>query len=370
MRPMIHELLDDELSQQLMEKVKAEARRFTAKHGRRPAIMEVCGSHTNSLAEAGIRQGLREDVRLIAGPGCPVCVTDQRDIDAMIQLGQEDVILCTFGDMIRVPGSRGSLLDAKTAGHDIRVIYNPVDAITIAKENPDREVVLLGIGFETTVPAFSVAMEVAEREGVKNFSIWATYKLVIPILKWLLAQEDVQVDGFILPGHASIVLGLNRYRFLAEEYHVPGVITGFDAVEMLGGIHRLIQLLADGEPAVENAYRMVVRDEGNTTAYALIEKYFEPADEAWRGMGVVPGSGLRIRPEYVQYDARTKFAHMEVPKTRKTACRCGEILKGTIEPPECPLFAKACTPLRPIGPCMVSSEGTCQTHYKYMREVE
>lgn len=359
---------DQTLTLKSVEAVARLARRFKEEYGRVPVFMEVCGSHTMALAKSGIKKRLKDDVRLIAGPGCPVCVTDQRSIDAMIQLSEGGGrILCTFGDMMRVPGSRATLMKAKTEGKDIRVVYGPLDSVKIAEENPDKEVIFLGIGFETTIPILAFAIREAERKKLKNYSIWMTTKLVEPVLKALLDSGDVKLDGFILPGHVSVVLGKQVYDFLVKDYRISGVITGFEPVQMLSGIYKLLRLVLEKKAAVLNDYTSVVKEEGNLVAQKLIEDYLEPQDEAWRGMGTIPNSGLVLKEKYAPFDAKKKF-EISVGEPRKTKCRCGEIIRGLISPEECVLFNRGCTPAHPIGPCMVSTEGTCSAHFQYMRE--
>ncbi|PYZ97482.1 hydrogenase formation protein HypD [Alteribacter lacisalsi] len=351
-----------------VEKVKNAARDFRNQHQRVPVIMEVCGSHTMAFARSGIKTALKDDVNLIAGPGCPVCVTDQKAIDAMIGLaGKQDTILCTFGDMMRVPGSRRSLVDARTEGKDVRVVYSPVDSVTIAERNPEKEVVFLGIGFETTIPLLAMAVRKAERLNLKNYSVWMTTKLVEPVLRTLLDSGEAEVDGFLLPGHVSVVSGEKSYRFLTAEYGLPGVITGFEPVQLLSGTYKLVRMLREGKHAVVNDYRSVVGQSGNQIAQSLMTTYFTFSDEEWRGMGAIPASGLVLKEAYAAFDAKRRF-NVTVPPQRKTACRCGEIIKGRIAPEDCALFGKGCTPVNPVGPCMVSTEGTCAAHYQYMRE--
>ncbi len=350
-----------------IEAVMSVAERFKEKKGRVPVFMEVCGSHTMALAKTGIKTKLKDYVKLIAGPGCPVCVTDQKSIDAMIQLSeQSNVILCTFGDMMRVPGSKYTLTKAKTEGSDIRVVYSPVDSVKIAEENPEKEVIFLGVGFETTIPILALAVHEAKRKKLTNFSIWMTTKLVEPVVRALLESGEERLDGFILPGHVSIVLGKQNYNYLCNDYQMSGVITGFKPVQLLSGIYKLIQLQLEDKIEIINDYTYVVKDEGNAAALTLIDKYLEPFAEEWRGIGPIPDSGLVLKSEYVQFDAKKKF-NVSKESPRKTKCRCGEIVRGLITPEECTLFNKACSPTHPIGPCMVSTEGTCAAHYQYMR---
>lgn len=368
MQELLNKFSDPKLSRKLLGIVKDTAEVFYKENGRKPVFMEVCGSHTMALAESGVKRALLDHVDLISGPGCPVCVTDQKSIDAMIELADgADRIICTFGDMMRVPGTKFSLLEAKTEGKDIRIIYSPPDAVKIAEENPDKEVIFLGIGFETTIPILGVTLKTAIERGVDNFSMWMTTKLVEPILRTLLESKEVHIDGFLLPGHVSIILGEKGYRYLVDEYQIPGVISGFESVELLSGIHKLIRQLLDGRVEIENDYSSVVTAEGNQEAQQIMNRFFVPVDEPWRGIGVIPLSGLDIKEEYAHLNAKHRFP-ITVGEPRKTKCRCGEIIRGAATPEECPLFGKACTPLKPIGPCMVSTEGTCAAHYQFMRE--
>lgn len=358
---------DSALARRSLGAVIGLAEEFKKEHGRIPVLMEVCGSHTMAFAKSGIKTRLKDHVRLIAGPGCPVCVTDQKSIDAMIQLAQgSNRILCTFGDMMRVPGSRVSLMKAKTDGKDIRVIYSPLDSVKIAEENPDKEVIFLGIGFETTIPILTLAIREAERKDLKNYSVWMTTKLVEPVMRALLDSGEVKLDGFILPGHVSVVLGKRSFEFLVEDYKISGVITGFEPVQLLSGIYKILQLLLENKPDVLNDYKYVVKDEGNLLAQNLLKTYLKLDDEDWRGMGTIPKSGLVLKDQYAQFDAKKKYK-VSVGEPRKTKCRCGEIIRGLVTPEECVLFNKGCTPTQPIGPCMVSTEGTCAAHYQYMR---
>lgn len=371
MNNFLKQFANPQLSRGLLQKTKAAAAEYRAKYGRAPVFMEVCGSHTVSLAKSGVKQSLEGEVTFIPGPGCPVCVTDQSDIDQMIRIADvPDTIVCTFGDMLRVPGSRGSLFSRRSAGRDIRMVYNPMEAVTIAKENPDKRVVLLAIGFETTMPMHAIAIKTAVEEKVSNLSFWTSAKLVPPIMTQLLASGETTIDGFLLPGHASIVLGKQIYHEILDPFQVPGVIVGFEPVQLLAGIYRLITRLNQAEYAIDNEYPMVVTDEGNKHAQDMMDAYFVPCDTAWRGIGIIPDSGLAIREEYALWDAKKIFHDLPQEPVRKTACRCGEILRGIAKPTDCPLFAKACTPQNPIGPCMVSDEGACGAHYHYMRAGE
>jgi len=336
----------------------------------RMLLMEVCGTHTMAIARSGLKALAPEGARLVSGPGCPVCVTPAEVIDLGIALaGEPDVVLCTFGDMVRVPGSAGSLDEARARGADVRVVYSPRDCLEIAKEFKDRRVVFFAVGFETTQPGIAATVVEARESGVDNFFILPAMKLIPPALRALLQDKETRIDGFILPGHVSVVLGVEPYQFLADEFGRSGVIAGFEGEAILRAVDRLIELIAGGRPAVQNAYAGVVRPDGNARARELIAKVFEPADASWRGLGVIPASGLSLRPEYESFDA-SRF-DVELPRSEPTdsGCRCGEVLKGMIEPAECALFGKACLPDRPVGPCMVSAEGACQAHYRY-RSIE
>ncbi len=369
MNDLLSRYTNPRLSRGLLQKVKELSSQYREKYGRAPIIMEVCGSHTVSLAKSGVKQALIGEVTFIPGPGCPVCVTDQTDIDQMIRIADEpDTILCTFGDMLRVPGSKGSLLTRRAQGKDIRMVYNPAEAVGIAKENPDKQVVLLAIGFETTMPMHAIALKMAVEAKISNLSFWLSAKLVPPIMTALLASGEATIDGFLLPGHASIVLGKKAYHQILDPFRVPGTIVGFEPVQLLAGIYRLLMRVTNEDYQIDNEYPMIVTDEGNRHAQEILQKYFVPCDTAWRGIGVIPDSGLAIREEYAAWDARKIFQHIPQEPVRKTGCRCGEILRGVANPTDCPLFAKACTPQNPIGPCMVSDEGACGAHYHYMRE--
>ncbi|MDA3936166.1 MAG: hydrogenase formation protein HypD [Actinomycetota bacterium] len=329
-------------------------------------FMEVCGTHTVSIAKHGLREIMPDTLTLLSGPGCPVCVTSNADIDTAIEFAkQPGVIVTTFGDMMKVPGSYSSMSQEKAAGGDIRIVYSPLDALNIAEKNPDNKVVFIGVGFETTAPIIASTIEQAQRRGLDNFLIYSAHKTVPEALRVLVNDPDVQIGGFILPGHVSTIIGLEPYRFLAEEYGVPSVITGFEPVDVLQGIWMLAEQVADGRAEVEIAYKRGVMAEGNPTAIALIEKIFEPCDAEWRGIGVIPGTGLKIREEYGAHDAMRVIPVTPPPPKETKGCQCGEVLRGVILPYECKLFAKGCTPEHAIGPCMVSSEGSCAAYYRY-----
>jgi len=338
-----------------------------AKLGRNVTLMEVCGTHTHAIAEAGLRRLLPPGLRLIAGPGCPVCVTPIDYLDRAEALAAlPDTTLCTFGDLMRVPSSQGSLEQARARGCDVRPVYSPRDALGLAREEPERRFVFLAVGFETTVPTLAAALAEAEADGVENFLLLPGGKLIEPPLRALVADGEVEVDGFLLPGHVSVIIGSDAYAFLADEFAIPAAVVGFTPSDVLLGVADLLEQLAEGKPRVANLYRRVVRAEGNPHAQAVVDRFFEPVDSRWRGLGEIPGSALGLRPEWAHRDASR--IPLELPEPREVrGCRCGEVLKGTIDPPECPLFDRACTPERPLGACMVSSEGTCAAWFRHER---
>lgn len=329
-------------------------------------LMEVCGTHTVAIARNGIRDLMPEGCKLASGPGCPVCVTANRDIDAVIALARvENVILTTFGDMTRVPGSSSSLLKEQAAGRDVRIVYSPLDALSIAQANPDRPVVFVGVGFETTTPLVAMAIKRAAALGLKNFSVYAAHKNMPGALDVLMGDPELKVDALILPGHVSTIIGIEPYRFLAEKYGIPGVITGFEPLDVLQGIAMLMRQLHEGRAEIENAYARGVMAEGNPVALAAIDDVFETCTATWRGLGPIEGSGYRIREQYAQFDALRRF-EPEIEETREPrGCRCGDVLRGIMAPNECPLFRKVCSPENPVGPCMVSSEGSCAAYFRY-----
>ena len=331
-------------------------------------LMEVCGTHTMSIARNGLRSLMPEGIHLLSGPGCPVCVTANRDIDKLVALARTPgVVIATFGDMVRVPGSSTSLQKLAAEGAQVEVVYSPLDALAFAQAHPDAEVVFAGVGFETTTPLIAMAVKRAEALGLANFSVLVANKNMPDALEAIVSDPALHIDGLILPGHVSTIIGPEPYRFLARDYHIPGVITGFDPVDVLQGIQMLLAQIAEGRAEVEIAYTRAVMPEGNPVAVAAIDEVFETCDADWRGLGVIPNSGYRMRPRYARFDAQARFAPDPEPTRDHAGCRCGDILRGIMQPSECPLFAKACTPENPIGPCMVSSEGACAAHYRYYR---
>lgn len=330
-------------------------------------IMEICGTHTHAISRYGIRQALPPNIRLVSGPGCPVCVTSAGDINRIIAFSRArpDVIIATFGDMLRVPGSNSSLQEERAAGGDIRVVYSPLNALDFARTNPEKEVVIYAVGFETTAPTVAATILQARAEGIENLSVLSLHKLTPPAMRALLDSGGAVIDGFICPGHVTAIIGAKAYGFLADDYHAACVVAGFEPLDAIFGIYMLISQLEAGRSEIEIQYDRVVTWDGNRRAQAIIAEVYEPCDSTWRGVGMIPASGLAIREAYARYDALKRFDIPPGDETEPPGCRCGEVLKGMIAPPECPLFGRACNTERPVGPCMVSSEGTCAAYYKY-----
>jgi hydrogenase expression/formation protein HypD len=346
-----------------------EITKLSQKIGKHLKIMEVCGGHTHSIFKYGIEEILPSNLELIHGPGCPVCVMPKGRIDDAIAISQHPhIIFTTFGDAMRVPGSQISLLQAKATGADIRMVYSPLDSLEIARENPEKEVVFFGIGFETTAPSVAFTILQAATECLNNFSVFSNHVLVIPALQALLNNPDLQLDGFVGPGHVSMVIGTEPYQFIAQEYHKPIVISGFEPLDIFQSIWMLLQQIIDDRCQVENQYNRLVKPTGNIIALEAIEEVFAVRETFdWRGLGEIPNSGLKIRPKYAQFDAELKFTIPNLKIADHKACQCGEILKGVMKPWECKVFGTACTPEKPLGSCMVSSEGACAAYYKYGR---
>jgi len=341
-----------------------------AARGRCVRVMEVCGSHTMAIARFGIRGLLPPNVTLISGPGCPVCVTAPGYIDTAIELARRGVTIATFGDMLHVPGSEGSLAECRAAGGILEVCYSPRAALALAQANPGREVVFLGIGFETTIAPVVSLVGRAAGARVANFSLLSAFKLVPPALRAVLSDPDVQVDAFLCPAHVSAIIGTHPYGPFARDHGKPCVIAGFEPLDILYGLCGILTQVVEGRAEVENQYERVVRPEGNPRARAVMERFLAPADTHWRGMGRLPESGLVLRPEFAPYDAEKRFGQAIGPGREPPGCRCGDVIKGKCPPPRCPFFAQRCTPTTPVGPCMVSAEGTCAASYKYDRQRE
>jgi hydrogenase expression/formation protein HypD len=331
-------------------------------------IMEVCGGHTHSIFKYGIEEILTDNIELIHGPGCPVCVMPKGRIDDAIALCQNpNIIFTTFGDAMRVPGSQTSLLQAKAQGADIRMVYSPLDSLKIAKENPNKEIVFFGLGFETTAPSTAFTILRAAAENITNFSMFCNHVLVIPALQALLDNPDLELDGFVGPGHVSMVIGTKSYQFISQSYHKPIVISGFEPLDIFQSIWMLLKQIVEKRCQVENQYNRLVEPAGNKNAIAAMNQVFVVGEFEWRGLGEIPNSGFKIREQYAQFDAEVKFIIPNQKITDPKACQCGEILKGVLKPWECQVFGTACTPENPIGACMVSSEGACAAYYKYGR---
>jgi len=354
------------LSKQLLEKLISLCRKATDKVGRRITLMEVCGTHTTAISKSGLRSLLSEYMELLSGPGCPVCVTDQKDIDKSIALARlPGIVIATFGDMVRIPGSNSSLEQEKARGAQVEVFYSPHDAVAYARKHQNREIIFLGVGFETTIPAVAMSISEAMSQNIKNYVVFSVHKLVPPAMHTLLHDHELRVDGFILPGHVCTITGRKAFDFIGSEYHLPSVIAGFESVDIMQAIYLLLQQIVSGTAATTIGYTRLVHEEGNIRARAIIDRFFDPTDACWRGFGSIPASGLLIKKDYSRYDATVRFP-VDVPESSTTeGCSCGEILKGKLKPSQCPLFGSVCTPSDPIGPCMVSSEGACAAYYQY-----
>lgn len=330
-------------------------------------FMEVCGTHTVAIFQSGISSLLPGKIIHISGPGCPVCVTHESEVAAFMEVAEKPgVVLATFGDLMRVPGPGGKTLKAAQAeGARIKVVYSAFDALKLATDHPKDTVVFLGVGFETTAPTIAATVKMAQDQGLTNFFILSFHKVVPPALEALIGDPLLKVNGFLLPGHVSAVIGVEPYRFIAEKHRLPAVVSGFEPVDILQSLLILLRCKNHGKPEVVNNYRRVVKDEGNAKARAVLNEVFTPSDALWRGIGMIPGSGLKLAPAYERFDAMRVLGVTlkDVPPIK--GCRCGEILKGILRPDECPLFRKACTPANPVGPCMVSTEGSCAAYFKY-----
>jgi len=360
----VDEFRDAELGRVLAGELLA-----AADPGRHYKLMEVCGGHTHAIYKYGIDDLLPDNVELVHGPGCPVCVIPMGRVDDGIAIAHEpDVILTCFGDMLRVPGSHGTLLDAKAQGADVRMVYSPLDALRIAREQPERQVVFFAIGFETTAPSTALTLKRARAEGIENFSVVCNHVTIVPPLRALLESPDLRLDGFIGPGHVSTVVGARPFQFIPQQYGKPVVISGFEPLDVLQSALMLLRQLGDGRCEVENQYARVVPYDGNAAALRVMGEVFalRPHFE-WRGLGFISQSGLRLSDTYADFDAERRFATPGVRVADPKACQCGEVLKGVIKPWECKVFGTACTPERPIGTCMVSSEGACAAYYNFGR---
>lgn len=357
--------LDEFSDPELAGKLIAQIRSATS---RRWAIMEVCGGQTHSIIRHGIDQLLPDEIEMIHGPGCPVCVTPLEIIDKALEIASRpDVIFCSFGDMLRVPGSAKDLFRIKGEGGDVRVVYSPLDALTIAKANPDKQVVFFGIGFETTAPANAMTVHQAKQLDIKNFSLLVSHVLVPPAIAAIMESPTCRVQAVLAAGHVCAVMGTDEYPPLCDKYDIPIVVTGFEPLDILEGIRRTVLQLESGRHELENAYPRAVREEGNAPAKAMLQDVFEVTDRAWRGIGMIPSSGWRLADKYRDYDAEHRFAVTDIHTEESAVCRSGEVLQGLIKPHECAAFGTLCTPRNPLGATMVSSEGACAAHYLYRR---
>lgn len=329
-------------------------------------LMEVCGTHTVAIFKAGIRQLLPQNVELVSGPGCPVCVTPNEYLDTAIAYSKNpEIIITTFGDMLKVPGSSSTLAAEKASGADIRILYSPLESLDIAKKNPNKKVIFLAVGFETTAPLAAATILMAKEAGITNFYVLSAHKLVPPALRALLGTENRHVDGLLLPGHVSAMIGLKPYEFLVDQFNTPAVVAGFEPLDILQSIYLLVRQIHAGVAKLENQYSRIVPDAGNEVACQTLYKVYEDADTAWRGIGHLAGSGLALREEYRAFDAQSNIP-VVIEKTKEHAgCQCGQVLQGNLLPTACPLFGKTCSPEHPVGSCMVSVEGTCAAWYKY-----
>jgi hydrogenase expression/formation protein HypD len=358
----VNEYRNPELAKKLLDRIRARS----SKHIR---LMEFCGGHTVAIFKHGLRQLLPDTVEMLSGPGCPVCVTSAADLDKAIALAKlPDVIITSFGDMVRVPGSTSSLQREKAAGADIRIVYSTQDALSIARDNPDKSVVFIGIGFETTAPAVGASVLQASQENIANYYILSLHKVCPPIMKALLDMGEVKIDGIICPGHVSVIIGSHPYQFIPDKYGIACTVSGFEPLDILLTVDMLVNQIETGQPKVEIAYRRGVKPEGNPQAIRLMETVFEMSDASWRGIGKVAGSGLKLKQEFMKFDAEKAFAINPGPTIEPAGCICGSILRGVDTPLKCKLFAITCTPEHPVGPCMVSSEGSCATYYHYQKQ--
>ena len=360
--------LDEYRDPELAKKLFAEIDRITT---RQWVLMEVCGGQTHSIIRNGIDKLLNKNIELVHGPGCPVCVTPLETIDKALAIAaQDDVIFCSFGDMLRVPGSAQDLFQVKGDGGDVRIVYSPLDAIKLAKENPDKQVVFFGIGFETTAPANAMAVYQAKQQGLTNFSMLVSHVLVPPAIRAVLNSPVNRVQGFLAAGHVCSVMGFSEYVPIVEEYGVPIVVTGFEPLDVLEGIRKTVVQLESGVASAENAYPRAVNFDGNKAAQTLIEDVFETTDRNWRGIGMIPGSGWELSDRYADFDAAQRFEVDDIDTQEPEVCRSGEVLQGLIKPNECEAFGKECTPRKPLGATMVSSEGACAAYYTYGRFID
>ncbi len=358
---------DPLIAEKIVDSIKNKSERIYKRDGKRVSMMEVCGTHTMAIAKSGIRALIGDYVNLISGPGCPVCVTSQGDIDRIIEFSKfKDVIITTFGDMIKVKGSSGKdLSEIRVSGGDVRVVYSPLDAVKIAEETPDKNIVFVGVGFETTAPTVAAAVKTAKKNNVNNFFVAPLFKLVPPALDFLLSSKLCEIDAFILPGHVSVIIGKNAYDFIEKKYQIPSVISGFEPLDILRTVDLILEAVFDRTDFIGLEYSRAVSDEGNRVAIDILAEVFAPSDAYWRAVGVIKKSGYVFSKDYEKFDAFKKYGIKYVEKPEPKGCACGRILLGMAKPSECSLFGKLCTPENAVGPCMVSSEGACAAWYRY-----
>lgn len=363
---MLNNSQDLELSKQILKKVIKLAQIVEDTLGRHIILMEVCGTHTTAISKSGLRNILASHMELRSGPGCPVCVTDQTDIDRILEMARiPDVVIATFGDMVRVPGTHSSLERERAQGAQVEIFYSPHEAVVYAAQHQDREIIFLGVGFETTIPVIALSIAEAKKQGIKNYSVLSVHKLVPPVMRALLKDSELHIDGFILPGHVCTITGRKVFDFIASEYNIPAAIAGFEPADIMQAIYILLEQILHNEAHTVNGYARLVHEDGNKKAQDIMGEFFQTIDASWRGFGLVPESGLALRKGFSHYDAATRFP-VEIPcSPPPEGCSCGEVLKGKLNPNECPLFAETCTPSNPVGPCMVSSEGACAAYYQY-----
>jgi len=362
----IDEFRDKDLAQSLVRQIQVSLSRSRSLRLR---FMEFCGGHTHAILRFGIRKLLPPGIEMLSGPGCPVCVTSATDIDWAIAFSQvPGAILTTFGDMVRVRGTKGSLQSERARGADVRIVYSPLDSLKLAERHPDRSVVFLGVGFETTAPGVAASILEAETKRLRNYSVFSVHKLTPPATRAILDAGEVRLSGILGPGHVTTVIGTRAWGFLAEQYRVPIAVAGFEPLDILSGIHMLVQQLSQGRIRVDNAYPRAALLQGNPTALSVMNKVFEVCDAEWRGMGILPKSGLRLREAYTSFDAAKAFPIHIDSSNDPPGCRCGEVLRGVLSPPQCPLFRRVCSLDNPVGPCMVSGEGACSAYLQYGEE--
>lgn len=355
----IDEFRDPRLAQVLVSQIRERAHQ-------RIRLMEFCGGHTHAILRFGIRELLPTNVEMLSGPGCPVCVTSPIDLDRAIAMAKiPGVILATFGDMVRVPGSQGSLQNARAEGANVRIVYSPMDAVKLARKNRSSPVIFLGVGFETTAPGVAASLLEANEEHLDNYFVLSLHKFTPPATRAILDSGQVNLSGIVGPGHVTTIVGTDAWAFLPEDYHVPIAVAGFEPLDILRAISMLVDQVSEGRARVDNAYSRSVLPQGNRTALAIMNRVFEICDVEWRGLDLIPKSGMRIRAEYASHDASRVFQVDVAPAPKPSGCRCGEVLRGTLSPFMCPLFQRVCNPENPLGPCMVSAEGACAAYYQY-----